>query len=73
LGNDNNNANQDDEDVEDDLFLAKPRSPETGPTIDDDLYVRDDHAKGIFIDPSFYVVKPKKNVLPKKKKRSKNS
>jgi len=70
---DDNNTNQDDEDVEDAPFLTKPRSPETSPTIDDDLYVRDDHAEGIFIDPSFHAVKPKRNVLPQKQKRYKSS
>ena len=71
---DDNNRNHNDEDVEDDPFLPKPRSPETGPTIDDDLYVRDDHAEGIFVDPSFHVVKPKKKrIAAKKRKRSKNA
>jgi len=65
---DANNTNQDDEDVEDDPFLAKPLSPETGPTIDDDLYVRDDHGEAIFIDPSFHVVKPKIKCIATKKK-----
>jgi hypothetical protein len=61
---DDNNKDQDNEDVEDDPFVAKPRSPKAGPTIDDDLYVKDDHDEGIFIDPSFHVLKTEKNVLP---------
>jgi len=53
-------------------LTSKPRSPETGPTIYDDLYVRDDHDERIFVDPSFRVLKTKKKYCQKKKRKKRD-
>jgi uncharacterized membrane protein len=68
---DDNIEVQDDTTIEDDPFVATSQSLKTGPTIEDDLYIRDDHDEGILIKRKFHVTKEQINrILTKKRKRS---
>jgi hypothetical protein len=68
---DDNIEVQDDTAIEDDPFAATSQSLKTGPTIEDDLYIRDDHDEGILIKRKFHVTKEQTNrILTKKRKRS---
>ncbi|KAK2443585.1 hypothetical protein QL285_014674 [Trifolium repens] len=67
---DDNNEDQDDTAIEDDPFLGTLESLKTGPTTEDDLYIRDDHDEGILINQPFHVTKEQTNrILKKKRKR----
>lgn len=57
---DHDNQDHEEPDDEDDPFSRTSELPDSDPTVDDVLYMRDDHDEGIWINPSFHVNKGQK-------------
>ncbi|XP_058733075.1 uncharacterized protein LOC131604664 [Vicia villosa] len=62
----NGHCNQE---CEDDPFIKTPQFLEHDPTLDDTIYMRNDHNEGIWINPSFRVMQNHKTQKPTRKRK----